>query len=450
LSLILSGLYYLFQTINEIFIKKSNTQINVKEVFKKYNKDEIEKYDYYYPFSSPLLIKFILDYQIQNKIIDEIKVSKQTEIALITKIPITKDNLEKKYYCNINCFHFSNLFLPIHKYIFEGKTEYIFIVGTKIYSNSSSELSKFTENMANLWNDSSEIEKKEKLYINEMIFDDTGKYTKKEIGKVKNITFDNIYFQEKIILLQWLQKFKERKLYPEKLAICNKIGILLYGPPGTGKTGCISALANYLNRDIININSLDAINITALSKCFEEHKKTSIFVFDEFDYLLNANENKSEKINYQEMLLYAQDDAERKNILDMIRKNKTDSKNQIDTCFLIKLLDGIADDEDRVIIATTNNPEKINKLFLRPGRFDLKLKLGYCDYNMFTDIVRTKYEDMQTTDFNCEKQQIKHLLEKNITPLVLINSLITSTSFEHLLDILKHLGQSDYDKNIPF
>ncbi len=44
---------------------------------------------------------------------------------------------------------------------------------------------------------------------------------------------------------------------------------------------------------------------------------------------------------------------------------------------ILTQLDGIYDDVDRIILATTNNLDKISKPMLRPGRFDLKLELGH-------------------------------------------------------------------------
>jgi hypothetical protein len=132
----------------------------------------------------------------------------------------------------------------------------------------------------------------------------------------------------------------------------------------------------------------------------------------------------------------------------MMKNNKKDkSTGIIDTPFILKLLDGIGNDEDRIIIATTNHPEKINKLFLRPGRFDVKLKLGFCSLDMFINIVNCMYPEVHAMldDDKSDpmERQILKLLKRNITPLVLINTMVVSKSFDDLLHSLELLPHED-------
>lgn len=65
-----------------------------------------------------------------------------------------------------------------------------------------------------------------------------------------NKTFDKLFFDQKTEVMEMVQKFKTKTLFPPHLPLDNKLGILLYGPPGTGKTCFLSAMANYLNRNI--------------------------------------------------------------------------------------------------------------------------------------------------------------------------------------------------------
>ena len=124
---------------------------------------------------------------------------------------------------------------------------------------------------------------------------------------------------------------------------------------------------------------------------------------------------------------------------------KRESNGMIDVRFILELLDGISDDNDRIIIATTNNPEKINPLFLRPGRFDVILKLGYCSFQMFQDIVKTTYCNLEESFFEKNRERISSILSLNITPLVLINKLVVSTDIEELLNTLENLSQKEYN-----
>ncbi len=53
-----------------------------------------------------------------------------------------------------------------------------------------------------------------------------------------------------------------------------------------------------------------------------------------------------------------------------------DSKEPVAIDTILCQLDGIYEDENRIIIATTNNIGDIPAPLLRPGRFDIKLELG--------------------------------------------------------------------------
>ena len=61
------------------------------------------------------------------------------------------------------------------------------------------------------------------------------------------------------------------------------------------------------------------------------------------------------------------------------------------------LLDGALTQDRSVIIATTNNPQKLDPAFKRAGRFDLSIELKNACHSQISRIV-------------------KHLLQRNISP----------------------------------
>lgn len=460
IGIALSGFYhilkYIYQTYltNIIYgVKRCNRyEIDVSEVIKLYKREEIQsthKHIYQFEHKGDMILQnlpnFILKYSIEHKIIGDIKSSSHV-IYHMSELKCVEDTKRKKYELGINRNSVYTIYVPVKRY-FDLHThtyEYIFLDGDLLRSKSSIELTRYLEHITNEQQKSMEqlcgIDN-QKIYNLE--FANETSYDRAMVGHIKPIHFEHIYFNEKPVLMEWLDKFKTNTLYPAKLCMSNKIGILLYGPPGTGKTGCISALANCLQRDIINVNSLNMCNMeqTQFAACFREHKDTSIFVFDEFDYLLSDTPVADDTVRLddtKEMLLFAKDDIERKDILEKMKHQRKRKSGKMDVCFLMKLLDGIGDDNGRIIVATTNHPEKIPRQFLRPGRFDLKLELGYCTYSMFVDIVSTKYENVVEL---IDESHIRDLILTHITPVVLINHLVTSTSFAHLLELLQPIHE---------
>lgn len=283
--------------------------------------------------------------------------------------------------------------------------------------------------------------------------------TLQKIGEISpNKSFDSLFYTQKGELIKLLNRFMAKEMYPTHVPMDNKLGILLYGPPGTGKTGTITAIANMLQRSLVIINFAELSKCKHLDAILDPQKfKDHIFVFDEFDCILNALGKESENIDKNEdkndwgSMLLAAEGEERKEILNMMREGrKKYGESAIDMGYLLQKLDGLVSAEDRVIIATTNNPDKINPALLRPGRFDMKLCLSNCTHKMMADILAYYYKDDPTLK-KSEEDIYKRVIQLNIpsekiSPLELMNMAMQASSFEQLLGQLKREGT--YSKRI--
>jgi DNA polymerase III delta prime subunit len=278
--------------------------------------------------------------------------------------------------------------------------------------------------------------------------EDERRYDLKSIGKVnKKKTFDALFYPQKTELVNLLTKFKAGKMYPEHIPIDNKLGILLYGPPGTGKTGTISAVANMLRRSILVINFAEIKTCKQLDEVMNPKNCSKyVYVFDEFDCVLDVisgnhdREKKSDSQDWGKMLMAAEGD-ERKAILKMMREGRgkhTDSP--IDLAHLLQKLDGLESAQHRIIVATTNNPDKINPALLRPGRFDIKICLGLCTSTMIVDILTNFYQGDASM-----RQQIAaaSMPENTYSALQLINMAIQARDLPSLLATLKTAPSPD-------
>lgn len=261
------------------------------------------------------------------------------------------------------------------------------------------------------------------------------------IGEISNKkTFDNLFYTQKNDLIYLLEKFKTKTLYPPHIPMDNKLGILLYGPPGTGKTGTISAIANYLNRNVRIINFATVSTIRGFEYVIDKeiYEKT-IFVFDEFDCMLDVLVNSDTNIDIHKdnnktdwgSLLLAAEGEERKQIIEMMKSGK--DSNKITLAYLLQKLDGLESAEGRIIIATTNNPDKINPALLRPGRFDLKLCLSNCTKEMYSQILENYYKEESNVYRRVEEANIE---EFKYSPLELLNMAMQCSTLESLI---KHI-----------
>jgi hypothetical protein len=257
------------------------------------------------------------------------------------------------------------------------------------------------------------------------------------IGKIsQKKTFDVLFYTQKNELIHILDKFKNGTMYPSQISMDNKLGILLYGPPGTGKTGTISAIANYLKRNITIVNFTEINTTEELDKILDPQRyNETVFVFDEFDCItdvLGKNHDTKSEVTDWGSLLVAAEGEERKQIIQMMKDGKRTQRQTLNITYLLQKLDGLESAEGRVIIATTNNPDRINAALLRPGRFDIKLCLGNCTTKMYAQILQNYYKD--------EKNVYKTVIEAGIpemkySPLELIN-MAMQNSFEDLIKLL--------------
>ena len=125
-------------------------------------------------------------------------------------------------------------------------------------------------------------------------------------------SFDNIFFDGKIDLVNKIDFFlKNREWYYNK-GIPYSLGIGLHGPPGTGKTSFIKALANYTGRHIIVISFKIIKTKSQLEEIFfentynESNERNSItfdkkiIVFEDIDCIgdivLDRNKKKNKKL----------------------------------------------------------------------------------------------------------------------------------------------------------
>ncbi|OAR00671.1 hypothetical protein LLEC1_07374, partial [Akanthomyces lecanii] len=149
-------------------------------------------------------------------------------------------------------------------------------------------------------------------------------------------------------------------------------GYLLYGPPGTGKSSLSVALAGYFRMKIyiVSLSSLTATEEN-LASLFAELPTNCIVLLEDIDTAgLSKTREKKE------------DDD----------KDGSDStppvQGQLSLSALLNILDGVAAQEGRVLIMTTNHLESLDKALIRPGRVDMIIPFQLADADMSESIFK--------------------------------------------------------------
>ena len=194
-------------------------------------------------------------------------------------------------------------------------------------------------------------------------------------------------------------------------------GYLFYGPPGTGKTSLSFALAGLFGLEIHVINLLEPTLTEAdLQQLFNSLPRRCIVLLEDIDtaglardrvedaaedvptprqkkkypqtdadgkLLPNGNSNEAEEksddpsITAMNELTDALRASSRHRRNDGQKNNPTDPLKQgISLSGLLNTIDGVASQEGRVLIMTSNHPDKLDAALVRPGRVDMKVEFG--------------------------------------------------------------------------
>ncbi|KEQ75020.1 P-loop containing nucleoside triphosphate hydrolase protein [Aureobasidium namibiae CBS 147.97] len=196
-------------------------------------------------------------------------------------------------------------------------------------------------------------------------------------------------------------------------------GYLFSGPPGTGKTSLSFSLAGIFGLDIHIINLMDpSMSENTLSKLFNNLPKRCIVLFEDIDAAgikKRVDESDSES---DAKRAYDDKDASKAEIgkgksksratrradstspspsppRKRHRKSKTstdtDNESKISLSGLLNVIDGVATHEGRILIMTTNHPEKLDPALIRAGRVDMQISFSYATASQIRSLFLRMY-----------------------------------------------------------
>ncbi|XMA09631.1 hypothetical protein WAI453_002422 [Rhynchosporium graminicola] len=193
-------------------------------------------------------------------------------------------------------------------------------------------------------------------------------------------------------------------------------GYLFYGPPGTGKTSLTFALAGKFGLNIHVVSLLDStLTEEELGMLFTNLPPRCIVLLEDIDTagLIRApteDETKSSGENADENELNVANLA--KALAKNNRLSDEEKKKGISLSGLLNIIDGVASHEGRVLVMTTNAPEKLDEALIRPGRVDYQVAFGSATQTQIKEL----FERMYTDDHPRAKAVISPLPTITTTP----------------------------------
>jgi len=225
-------------------------------------------------------------------------------------------------------------------------------------------------------------------------------------------------------------------------------GYLFYGPPGTGKTSLTFALAGVFGLDIHVVSLLEpTLTEEELGMLFTNLPAGCIVLLEDIDTagLIRAPDQDEDEPSPTSQghtntrTRQKRDDNNKDDEFSMVSLTKAlkraneqsaeDAKKGISLSGLLNIIDGVASHEGRVLVMTTNRPEKLDEALIRPGRVDHQVKFG----NATREQVRELFERMFADDLVVvsapppakasnlaekvvEKVEEEHVKEKELLP----------------------------------
>ena len=182
--------------------------------------------------------------------------------------------------------------------------------------------------------------------------------------------------EQKKLLVDTINTFFASKKYYEEHGVTWTLKILLYGAAGTGKSSIVKMIASEWNRSLYECTG--GKNGVFIPEAISDNNRElvsplfSISDIDKYPALINEPDLKIE---------------------DGTAKDEQLRQKQVFNN-MINALDGISTEGGRIIIMTTNHIEKFSQTFLRPGRVDLCMEIGY----LIPETFRAYVHDMYNVD----------------------------------------------------
>ncbi|CAG8978481.1 hypothetical protein HYALB_00005056 [Hymenoscyphus albidus] len=205
-------------------------------------------------------------------------------------------------------------------------------------------------------------------------------------------------------------------------------GYLFYGPPGTGKTSLTFALAGVFGLDIHVVSLLEpTLTEEELGMLFTNLPARCIVLLEDIDTAGLIRNEPTETA--EERKGDGEKDGQRgfdvgdltKAFKKASQMSEEERKKGISLSGLLNIIDGVASHEGRVLVMTTNHPEKLDEALIRPGRVDHQVPFDYASQHQIRELfVRMYRDDLELGDETTTIVTTEIKNKSEVTPAIIV------------------------------
>jgi len=230
-------------------------------------------------------------------------------------------------------------------------------------------------------------------------------------------SFSNIFFPEKEDIVKRIDFFTNNKEWYKKRGIPYTMGFMFYGEPGCGKTSTIKAIANHTQRHIVSV-PLNKIKtgkelLNVFYNVRMNHKDIPLdqrlYILEDIDCADLKDIVKEREESVEDGATKTEANGDKENGMDLFNLLKVPTvmdfkkTSKLTLATLLEVLDGVMEMEGRMLVITTNYPEKLDRALIRPGRIDLKVRFSKCARENLVDMYNHYFEAELPNDFDVQE-----------------------------------------------
>lgn len=203
---------------------------------------------------------------------------------------------------------------------------------------------------------------------------------------------------------QDLEEFIKSEEWYTKKSIPYTRGYLLDGPPGTGKSSLVRAMIGKTKRSIYYLILSNIKSDDELFNLMKEVKyETSILVIEDVDCIndvvLKRKAEVEEEKGKAPLLPVAEGSQQG-------QAQPAKENNTLTLSSILNVIDGgMVDAHGRILVMTTNFPEKLDPALIRSGRVDKRVRMGLCDEYQIIHLFKNYFDHLppdESFELKCE------------------------------------------------